>query len=333
MKRNNSGCFSSLFRRILCSGTPQTHPSDRFSGPDEANFVDEAKIQVQVQVQAQAQAPASSTPPVAPPGVVARLMGLDYLPENWVSKGNFPSGPVTRSRSVNFMDYLLEFDLKETKNRGVGKSVSFREEVKPEHDFLVVYLEDRNAGKKKETGEKAKQRKSEKQKSKKILKFKNEPRKFAGKNSPGNRKNENKDDRIERGRNSKPKTMDQKRKKRSQIRTGKVESEKNSVSVLNSNYTTFHRTQNYLSEAPNSMEMELSSNKTCNSIIGEVRGIKMASSEAKDMIEPEFSLKWSNEKGFEFEDYEELCMEFGEHLLNFMLDQVVDELVESHAGK
>lgn len=322
-KTNDSGCFSTLLRRILCTGSPQTHPSDRFSGPDEAKFVDEVKIQVQ--------SPDCAT--TFAPGVVARLMGLDSLPEkNWASERKSP-GPVTRSRSVNFMDYLLEFDLKETKNRRVGKSVSFREEVRtrpafpqdPGHEFLLVYLKDRNVSKKKE--KEAKQRKSEKQKeenqrkikNKRIIKFQNEPRRLAGKNSSGNRRKGDKDDRIERGMNSKPKisskSIHQTRKKRNQIGVGKTKS---------------------LSEVPNSMEMELSSNKPCYSIVEEVKG-------NCDMIESEFSpelagmlynlakedleqCKWTNVKGFE--DFEELCVDFGEHLLNYMLCQVVDELVE-----
>ncbi|KAK4860527.1 hypothetical protein QYF36_025629 [Acer negundo] len=52
-------------------------------------------------------------------GVVARLMGLDSLPEtNWIPTGKSPNS-VTRSRSVNFMDYLLKFDpdLKQKKNK------------------------------------------------------------------------------------------------------------------------------------------------------------------------------------------------------------------------
>ncbi|KAI9201009.1 hypothetical protein LWI28_016481 [Acer negundo] len=56
-------------------------------------------------------------------GVVARLMGLDSLPEtNWIPIGKSPNS-VTRSRSVNFMDYLLKFDPVNEKKKQIGSKV------------------------------------------------------------------------------------------------------------------------------------------------------------------------------------------------------------------
>ncbi|KAI9180637.1 hypothetical protein LWI28_006855 [Acer negundo] len=97
-----SGCFSSILRRILCQGSLQTHPSDQI--PELINRAEfgEPKMKEPV-IQAKIQT-------LGTLGVVARLMGLDSLPEtNWVPTGKSLNS-VTRSRSVNFMDYLLKFD-------------------------------------------------------------------------------------------------------------------------------------------------------------------------------------------------------------------------------
>ncbi|KAK4847668.1 hypothetical protein QYF36_004473 [Acer negundo] len=106
-----SGCFSSILRRILCQGSLQTHPSDQI--PELINRAEfgEPKMKEPV-IQAKIQT-------LGTLGVVARLMGLDSLPEtNWVPTGKSLNS-VTRSRSVNFMDYLLKFDpdLKQKKNK------------------------------------------------------------------------------------------------------------------------------------------------------------------------------------------------------------------------
>ncbi|XP_039067994.1 uncharacterized protein LOC120214065 isoform X2 [Hibiscus syriacus] len=182
-KRSSSGCFSSVLRRILCSGNPQTHPSDCIVG---LNTIDEV---------AEVQVPGSDSGP----GIVARLMGLDSLPENnnWLHKGKFPQGPVTRSRSVNFMDYMLEFDLTQAKHRRVKTSSSFREvpQCPPQvfqhnrkQEFLIVYLDNEvkineDVGIKPRKSEKGDCKKQIQEKNKKIFKLKNEPRGVSGKHS------------------------------------------------------------------------------------------------------------------------------------------------------
>ena len=75
------------------------------------------------------------------PGIVARLMGLDSLPEsNWVPNS------ITRSMSLNFMDYFPEIDgANGGHHRRVRTSVSFREVPasldRQNHDCLVLFLE------------------------------------------------------------------------------------------------------------------------------------------------------------------------------------------------
>ncbi|KAM2566873.1 hypothetical protein TB1_009322 [Malus domestica] len=150
----NSGCFNIILRRLLCNGSVPTHPSDQIS---DSNTTQLAKPPRKQNPDPKIQSSASVTP-----GIVARLMGLDSLPEtNWVSRG---PDLVSRSRSLSFADYLMDFDSNDHQNhqhRRVRTSVSFREvpEVmnrqKSSHDFVVVYLD--NVGEKsKEVGSKVK---------------------------------------------------------------------------------------------------------------------------------------------------------------------------------
>ncbi|KAJ1385930.1 hypothetical protein SESBI_41261 [Sesbania bispinosa] len=109
-------------------------------------------------------------------------MGLDSLPNtNLVSKGSAPD-LVPRSRSVNFVDYLLKFDVSQDNHHKVKSSASFREVPAPfqkkNHDVLVLYLgsgsEDHKVGsnlRKQEMGlGELRQRKKQGSKNKEIVK-------------------------------------------------------------------------------------------------------------------------------------------------------------------
>ncbi|XP_073034087.1 uncharacterized protein [Primulina eburnea] len=125
-------CFSGILRGLLCTGSLPTHPSDQFniksctaqidcrnpekcSGSEAYNHVDK-------------QAAASSKP-----GVVARLMGLDSLPASPLSsrQNSKTLGSYFRSRSVNSIDFLSQFDPVHQgchrRHRRVRTSVSFQE--------------------------------------------------------------------------------------------------------------------------------------------------------------------------------------------------------------
>ncbi|XP_050229803.1 uncharacterized protein LOC126678928 [Mercurialis annua] len=175
-KPQNKGCFSSIARLLLCKRSLQTHPTDQNTEPNTTPFQcdrlnkDLINIEVVVNVQVE-DSPPSDLPTAttggavctdtAPPGVVARLMGLNSLPKtNWVFKGErlLQQDLATRSRSANFMDYVVEFDLAQadddTQQRRVRTSVSFREvptfsnqekeKNNNNHDVLVLYLEENN---------------------------------------------------------------------------------------------------------------------------------------------------------------------------------------------
>ncbi|KAK7390371.1 hypothetical protein VNO78_25676 [Psophocarpus tetragonolobus] len=118
-ERPQQGCFPSLLRVLLCAtnGTsPPVHPSDHFTESEEKENEHSTKEAMVVN-------DGSSTTP----GVVARLMGLDSLPKTkFVVKCGTPDS-APRSRSVNFVDYLLEFDTSNVNHRRVKTSSSFRE--------------------------------------------------------------------------------------------------------------------------------------------------------------------------------------------------------------
>ncbi|OAY41510.1 hypothetical protein MANES_09G107700v8 [Manihot esculenta] len=201
---SGSGCFSGIARLLLCKGSLQTHPADQIASPNTAEFdlvSTYQKNEVSVKLGSE-----TATAAAAAPGVVAKLMGLDSLPDtNWVPKGRTPDS-VTRSRSVNFMDYLLEFDLAQAKHRRVRTSVSFREvptllNQQNQHDFFVLYLDNMEKTKKpgsklrkSEVGldEEIKQQKKEDQKGKNKV-INNIPAREAGmkKNEKNQRKNLN----------------------------------------------------------------------------------------------------------------------------------------------
>ncbi|XP_048319630.1 uncharacterized protein LOC125418965 isoform X2 [Ziziphus jujuba] len=145
---NNSGCFAGILRRILCTGNVPTHPSDQIL---DSNKVVESKSSCP-EKEAKGNDKVHQIQSPSGPGIVARLMGLDSLPETkWVPGDRTPDS-VSRSRSVNFADYLLKFDLSSNNeaqhHRRVRTSVSFREVPssfnEQNHDFLFVYLDNAN---------------------------------------------------------------------------------------------------------------------------------------------------------------------------------------------
>lgn len=318
------------------------------------------------------------------PGIVARLMGLDPLPENsnWVQKGKIP-GPVMRSRSVNFMDYMLEFDLTQAKHRRVKTSASFREVPLPQgppllqqhnknHEYLFVYLD--NVDKNNESAAGFKTRKSEKgdgssskqkekvackkqnqEKNKKISKLKNEPRRVSSRNrsmKAGSCITGAKNVQIKCGANSKTKSPSGLTRKK------KSNSDSNPVSVLNN--LAAHR-ENGISENSRTLEpktekklglsksekyefptMDASAGISISEGLGKQESTKknFGSTNIEEtrsymellckpckLAEEDVKLSnWITKKVFTFEDFKEICSEFGEQILDLMLHQVADEL-------
>lgn len=135
---NSAKCFSGVIRRLLCGGSLPTHPSEQFvesknckgvdHPPENALKSDEAKVKA-----------------AEAPGVVARLMGLDSLPGDIKPKDKSLAS-YFRSRSVNSIDFLAQFDvsckLSPAKHRRVRTAASFSEvpslDLKGKHDFNVI---------------------------------------------------------------------------------------------------------------------------------------------------------------------------------------------------
>ncbi|XP_056690890.1 uncharacterized protein [Spinacia oleracea] len=131
-KGNVFGCFSAVLSRILCSKSLPTHPSDPIETDINQHFSKIDKIGVD----------GSATP-----NVVARLMGLDSMPEMSSNLSQiFPVPiPITRSKSMDSDDFREKTE--EMQHRRVKTSVSFRETPDffelEDGDFFVLNFEKR----------------------------------------------------------------------------------------------------------------------------------------------------------------------------------------------
>lgn len=231
-----TGCLTAVVRRLLCSGSQQTHPSDNILDSDETlqllipyEEIEEPKKEIKTETQND-DVSLHPPPPPPPPNVVAKLMGLDNpVPgSNRFRYFDDSGSAVTRSKSVNFMDYILRVHEEEEEEedekdgqrrcRRVKASVSFREIVptsarwssnqqQKKHDFLLLYL-DKLDEKRELVGSSSSSRSrrfekvvedskkppspppaKKKENEKVAKKFKDEPRKVAKK-----KKNENRSD-------------------------------------------------------------------------------------------------------------------------------------------
>ncbi|KAB2087547.1 hypothetical protein ES319_A04G111400v1 [Gossypium barbadense] len=286
-KSSSSGCFSAVFRRLFCSGTPETHPSVPII---ELNAVD-------IMAKAQVQASESG------PGIVARLMGLDTLPDNnWVCRGKTPSS-VPRSKSANFMDYMLDFDLTKATHRRVKTSTSFQElprspQLLQHNQETMKWKSQRvngSSGKNVKQNVNVREKVCSKKKNKKISKLKNEPRRVSSKQS------------LKSsgciGVNSKAKTpleeVSVKTKKKNQSAVRKVE------------YTD-------------------SNSEGSSSSLSPVSVLYVNDFESTKNEETAYFMELITKKLFTFEDFEEICVKLEEQILDLMLHQVADELGGFH---
>lgn len=148
-KSATAGCIAGILRRILCSGSLPTHPSDQIT--EETNSVvlfEDLKGNEKIQ-----------TP--ATPNLVARLMGLDSMPDlDYLACCQSIPNSISRSKSMNSMDRLAGFDPNQGKHRKVKSTLSFREvptyvELENEEYFVLSFekgKELRSKGKESETG-------------------------------------------------------------------------------------------------------------------------------------------------------------------------------------
>lgn len=136
------GCsLSAILRRILCSGGLPTHPSDQIRELDCSNSIVNSKDQNFKAMQNAEEATTTTTTP----GIVARLMGLETMVESTPSS-------LSRSKSMNSVDYLGECNRMQDLHKRVKSTLSFREVptflLLENENFLVLSFE--NEGENKE---------------------------------------------------------------------------------------------------------------------------------------------------------------------------------------
>lgn len=156
-KSATAGCLAGILRRILCSGNLPTHPSDQIREADSVVCDNDQELKAAKECIERFEASAS-------PGIVARLMGLDSMPEinNLLHASSKPNS-ISRSRSLNSADQLAGFDSMQGQHRRVKSTLSFREmptflELENENFFILSFetggehKELRSKGKKSEMG-------------------------------------------------------------------------------------------------------------------------------------------------------------------------------------
>ncbi|KAE8711658.1 hypothetical protein F3Y22_tig00110280pilonHSYRG00044 [Hibiscus syriacus] len=280
-KRSSSGRFSVVFRRFLCSGTPQTHSSGMIMESTAVNNRAEVRVQTSE----------------SGPRIVTRLMGLDSLPEkNWVSDGKTP-GQVTWSSStirvVMDEDKKIGFEPRKLKSqRGDGSSSKQKENLKDHQE-----------------------------KNRKISKLKNEPMRIYGKKFLKSSKYIGVTNNVQINRRAKSRVktplievpVETKNKNKNQCEVKKVEYSENSsegsrsspISILNVNDFAAHQ-ENCISEDSKALEVKLERNVFHMELVG--RPCKLTDEDIK------FS-NWITKKVFTFQDFEDICMEFEDQIL------------------
>ena len=149
-KSATAGCLAGILRRILCSGNLPTHPSDQIKEADSVVCDKDQELKAKENIETF----------TTTPGLVARLMGLESMPETNLLDDSNPNS-ISRSRSMNSVDHLVGFDQMQGQHRRVKSTLSFREmptflELENEN-FLILSFE--NGGESKEL--RSKGRKSE----------------------------------------------------------------------------------------------------------------------------------------------------------------------------
>ncbi|XP_047336441.1 uncharacterized protein LOC124940008 [Impatiens glandulifera] len=303
----NSTCFSGILRRLLCSGALPTHPADTIVVAGDSIPKTEK---------------CGTTP-----GIVARLMGLDSLPETDSITRRTTLESILRSRSVNSVNYIPEFDLLQTHHRRAKTSVSFREIPtfinEPNHDFVVLCFE--------RVGEISNGKRLSEKKSVLDMGFETEIKK-------------QKKVKTERKRNQdavKAKSSEKLVKKRRKKKK-KTGNQTRPVSVLQQEPRLSERSRKPVSSSRRSSRgarkdeefdyfssrrsQEEGEDKSMKSKEGwdenHVKLVEQIQSLSDEHIERDS--QWAD-KRFE-EEVEEICYEFGQDLLDHMFEQVVDEL-------
>lgn len=131
-KNATAGCLAGILRRLLCSGSLPTHPSDHVRDSGQCGFFESVECDNVRSLKSndKIKRPAS-------PGIVARLMGLSSMPD-----ADSTPNSIRRSRSMNSVDYGSV----QKRHGRLKTSLSFREasstslQVENE-EFLILSFE------------------------------------------------------------------------------------------------------------------------------------------------------------------------------------------------
>ncbi|PIA59452.1 hypothetical protein AQUCO_00400376v1 [Aquilegia coerulea] len=109
------GCFSSIRNQLFCACNLSTERSDCEKQVNLVESSDIKKLNTEKTMKGS-----------VPPGIVARLMGLESMPEpNFVCKARIPDA-IRRSRSVSSIDHWSGFDPIQGWHRRIMTSLSFQ---------------------------------------------------------------------------------------------------------------------------------------------------------------------------------------------------------------
>ncbi|XP_068337138.1 uncharacterized protein [Pyrus communis] len=162
-KSATTGCISGILRRILCKGSFPTYPSDHILGEEE-NSVESGSRDQDFNSKDKTEISAS-------PSIVARLMGLDSIPDRNLVSSQSTQNSISRSKSMTSVD---RFD----KRRGMKSTRSFREmptflELENEEFFILSFENERKSKETESKGRKCEKRRSQKTENRRERKAEN----------------------------------------------------------------------------------------------------------------------------------------------------------------
>lgn len=135
-KSATASCLTGLLRRILCSRSLPTHPSDQIT--ETSSILCDGRHQELIKSNEKLETTAAT------PGVVARLMGLESFPETSSVDMKVSANSISRSRSMNSVEFRGESDRMQGQHRRVKSTLSFREmptflEVENKEYFVLSF--------------------------------------------------------------------------------------------------------------------------------------------------------------------------------------------------
>ncbi|KAB2616546.1 lisH domain-containing protein-like [Pyrus ussuriensis x Pyrus communis] len=160
-KSATPGCIAGILRRILCYGSFPTYPSDHITEEEENSVESSSKDQDFNSNEKTGE----KTEISATPSMVARLMGLDSIPDDNLVSSQSTQNSVSRSKSMNSAD---RFDGSDSmQHHRVKSSQSFREmptffELDNEEFFVLTFESERKSKETKTKGRKCEKEQNEK---------------------------------------------------------------------------------------------------------------------------------------------------------------------------